>query len=49
MNHKFICSLTWLFYLTGWLFKVELTNPGEIDSLMDETSYKAFLKSEEGE
>jgi glycine cleavage system H protein len=26
----------------GWFFKVKLSNPGEIDALMDETSYTAF-------
>ena len=26
----------------GWFFKVKLSNPGEIDGLMDETSYTAF-------
>jgi glycine cleavage system H protein len=26
----------------GWFFKVKLTNPAELDALMDETSYTAF-------
>ncbi len=26
----------------GWFFKVKLSNPAELDGLMDETSYKAF-------
>lgn len=26
----------------GWFFKVQLSNPSELDSLMDETSYAAF-------
>ena len=26
----------------GWFFKVTLSNPGEIDALMDETSYTSF-------
>ncbi|MFO1262243.1 MAG: glycine cleavage system protein GcvH [Rhodoferax sp.] len=26
----------------GWFFKVKFSNPAELDSLMDETSYKAF-------
>jgi len=30
---------------TGWFFKVKLSNPGELESLMDETSYTAFSAS----
>jgi glycine cleavage system H protein len=26
----------------GWFFKVKLTNPAELDALMDETSYKTY-------
>lgn len=26
----------------GWFFKVKLSNPAELDGLMDETSYTAF-------
>ena len=26
----------------GWFFKVKLSNPAELDALMDETSYTAF-------
>ncbi len=27
---------------SGWFFKVKLSNPSELDALMDETSYTAF-------
>ena len=27
---------------TGWFFKVKLSNPAELDALMDETSYGSF-------
>jgi glycine cleavage system H protein len=27
----------------GWLFKLKLANPSEIDALMDEAAYKALL------
>jgi glycine cleavage system H protein len=27
----------------GWFFKLRITNPSEVDSLMDETAYKAQL------
>ncbi len=27
---------------TGWFFKVKLSNPAELDALMDETSYTSF-------
>jgi glycine cleavage system H protein len=26
----------------GWFFKVKLSNPAELDALMDETSYTSF-------
>ena len=29
----------------GWLFRVELSDPSELDALMDETAYKAFVES----
>ena len=27
----------------GWFFKLKLANPGELEGLMDETAYKAFV------
>ena len=27
----------------GWFFKLALSNPGELEGLMDETAYKAFV------
>lgn len=33
-------------YEEGWLFKVELSNPDEIKTLMDESAYNLFLKSD---
>lgn len=29
----------------GWLFKLKLTSPSELDGLMDEAAYKAFVES----
>lgn len=29
----------------GWFFKVKLANKGELDGLMDEKAYEAFVKS----
>ncbi len=29
----------------GWLFRVRLADPGEIDSLMDEAAYADYLKT----
>jgi glycine cleavage system H protein len=29
----------------GWIFKIKLSNPAEIDALMDEAAYQDFLKS----
>jgi len=28
---------------SGWFFKLTLSNPGELEGLMDETAYKAFV------
>lgn len=30
-------------YGAGWLVKIELSNPSELDSLMDATAYKALV------
>jgi glycine cleavage system H protein len=29
----------------GWLFKLKLANPGDLDALMDEAAYAEFLKT----
>jgi glycine cleavage system H protein len=29
----------------GWFFKVRLSNPAELDALMDQAAYDAFVKS----
>jgi glycine cleavage system H protein len=29
----------------GWFFKVRLDNPGEVEGLMDETSYREWVKT----
>jgi len=29
----------------GWFFKVKLSNPGDLDGLMDQAAYDAFVKS----
>jgi len=34
-------------YDKGWLFKLELSKPEEMNGLMDEAAYERFLKSEE--
>jgi len=36
-------------YDKGWLFKVELTKPDELNQLMDEAAYTKFLKSAQEE
>jgi len=28
---------------SGWFFRLTLSNPGELEGLMDETAYKAFV------
>lgn len=28
----------------GWLYRLTLSNPAELDALMDETAYKAFVE-----
>jgi len=34
-------------YGKGWLIKLKLSNEGELDGLMDEAAYEAFLKEAE--
>ena len=29
----------------GWFFKIEVTNPGELDELMDENAYRDWVKT----
>ena len=31
----------------GWLFKVKLSKPEELDELMDKDAYDAYLKTQE--
>lgn len=31
---------------TGWFFKLRLSNPAELDALMDEAAYKAFVEGQ---
>ena len=31
----------------GWLFKVKLTSPEELDNLMDKAAYEAYLKTQD--
>ncbi|MCX7048738.1 MAG: glycine cleavage system protein GcvH [Candidatus Sumerlaeota bacterium] len=33
-------------YGAGWIFKLELSDPGELASLMDAAQYEAFLKTQ---
>lgn len=33
-------------YGAGWLFRVAMSNPAEVEALMDEAAYSAFLESE---
>ncbi len=30
-------------YNEGWMIKIEISNPAELDNLMDATAYKAFI------
>lgn len=32
--------------MTNWIIKVEMTNPAELDDLMDEAAYKTFCENE---
>jgi glycine cleavage system H protein len=35
-------------YDTGWLFKLKLSDPAELDQLLDAAAYRALLESEQG-
>jgi glycine cleavage system H protein len=32
---------------TGWLFKIKINDPGELEALMDETAYEDFVAAED--
>ena len=32
----------------GWIFKIQLSNPSELDELMDAAAYEKYLEEEEG-
>lgn len=34
-------------YGEGWMIELELTDPGEVDGLLDEAQYQQFLQEEE--
>ena len=38
---------TFVRLLPGWLYKIDLTNPSELQGLMDEAAYKKFLENME--
>lgn len=31
--------------ITGWLMKMTIANPAELDSLMDEAAYERYIRS----
>lgn len=38
LNHAFL-------HLKGWLVKMTIEKPAELDALMDEAAYEKFIKS----
>jgi glycine cleavage system H protein len=32
-------------FLSGWLIKMTIENPSELDGLMDDAAYEKFIKS----
>ncbi len=36
--------ITLALFLSGWLFKIEMSKTSELDGLMDEAGYKEFLE-----
>lgn len=32
-------------FIAGWLMKMTIANPAELDSLMDETAYERYIRS----
>lgn len=34
------------FFNSGWLYKIELSNLKELDEMMDEDKYQAYIKSQ---
>lgn len=42
----FLKFISPIIYLTGWLFKLELSSPEEITNLMNEEQYTEFIKQD---
>lgn len=36
---------THFFSITGWLMKMTIANPTELDTLMDEAAYERYIRS----
>lgn len=32
-------------FIAGWLMKMTISNPSELDSLMDEAAYERYIRS----
>ena len=39
-------KFAFILFFQGWLFKMELSNLKELDELMDEAKYDAYIKSQ---
>ena len=39
------CWLIMTLFLSGWLIKMTIENPAELDGLMDDAAYEKFIKS----
>lgn len=49
-KHSYVLSLTCNKlgcnrFNTGWLMKMTIANPAELDALMDEASYERYIRS----
>ena len=46
MNFDSLTFIKWSsFFFTGWIVKMEVENPSELDELMDEKAYEEFLEN----
>lgn len=34
-----------MFFIAGWLMKMTIANPTELDDLMDEAAYERYIRS----
>jgi hypothetical protein len=45
LDKKDFVDMMLFFFILGWLFKLKLTRPEELETLMDEKAYKKYCET----